>query len=87
MVILRIPRSNGKTCVAATIDVPGPMVLNIIKPNNANVTWEFMGIYHGRFAESLIIHCHSLFTVPGYRVAGARGHRQLEGIGFVTFGE
>lgn len=25
-------------------------------------TWEIYGVYHGRFIESMIVHCNSLFT-------------------------
>jgi hypothetical protein len=42
--------------------VAGQLVLNTIKPKDANITWEVYGIYHGRFIESMIIHCHDLFT-------------------------
>jgi|ERR1700733_2075937 len=40
----------------------GQLVLNTLKPQGKNITWEVYGIYHGRFIESMIIHCHSLFT-------------------------
>jgi hypothetical protein len=42
--------------------VSGRLVLNILKPNNANISWEVYGIYQGRFIESVTIHCHGLFT-------------------------
>jgi hypothetical protein len=42
--------------------VAGQLVLNTIKPKDTNITWEVYGIYHGRFIESMIIHCHGLFT-------------------------
>lgn len=40
----------------------GQLVLNTIKPTDKNITWEVYGIYHGRFIESMVIHCHDLFT-------------------------
>jgi len=40
----------------------GRLVFNILRPNNASITWEVYGIYHGRFIESMIVHCHDLFT-------------------------
>jgi hypothetical protein len=40
----------------------GQLVLNTLKPRDKNITWEVYGIYHGRFIESMIIHCHDLFT-------------------------
>jgi hypothetical protein len=27
-----------------------------------DVTWEVYGVYHGRFIESMIVHCNELFT-------------------------
>jgi len=40
----------------------GALVFNIIKPKNAAITWEFYGVYHGRFIEMLIVHFHDRFT-------------------------
>ena len=46
--------------------VPGGLRFMIVAPNGKGVTWEVYGIYHGRLAESVIIHCHELFaTVMG----------------------
>lgn len=42
--------------------VAGQLVLNTLKPKDTKITWEVYGIYHGRFIESMIIHCHGLFT-------------------------
>lgn len=42
--------------------VTGQLVLNTLKPKDAKITREVYGIYHGRFIESMIIHCHALFT-------------------------
>jgi len=42
--------------------VAGQLVLNTLKPKDTKITWEVYGIYHGRFIESMIIHCHDLFT-------------------------
>jgi hypothetical protein len=36
--------------------------LRIFPPKNKSLTWEVYGIYHGRFIESMIVHCHELFT-------------------------
>lgn len=38
------------------------LVFGIIKPQQSDLTWEVYGIYHGRMIESVIIHCHALFT-------------------------
>lgn len=42
--------------------VAGQLVLNTIPPKDTKLTWEVYGIYHGRFIESMVIHCHDLFT-------------------------
>jgi len=42
--------------------VAGQLVLNTLPPKDTKLTWEVYGIYHGRFMESMIIHCHDLFT-------------------------
>jgi hypothetical protein len=38
------------------------LTLHIFPPKGKNITWEIYGIYHGRFIESMIIHCNPLFT-------------------------
>jgi hypothetical protein len=38
------------------------LVLNIIKPQNANMTTEVYAIYHGRIIESMLVHCDTIFT-------------------------
>jgi len=40
----------------------GNLVLNILKPRDAKLTWEVYGVYHGRFIEMLQIHLHDDFT-------------------------
>jgi hypothetical protein len=42
--------------------IAGQLRLNTLKPQGKNITWEVYGIYHGRFIESMIIHCHGLLT-------------------------
>ena len=37
------------------------LVFNIIKPQNAKISSEVYAIYHGRFIESMLVHCDSLF--------------------------
>jgi hypothetical protein len=39
--------------------------LSLLKPQNASITWEVYGIYHGRFIESMTVHCHDKFTSSG----------------------
>lgn len=39
----------------------GQLTFNLLGNKTEITTWEFYGIYHGRFIESMIIHCHSLF--------------------------
>jgi hypothetical protein len=38
------------------------LTLNILPPKNKTITWEIYGVYHGRFIESMIIHCNQFFT-------------------------
>lgn len=38
------------------------LVFSILKPKNSNITSEIYAIYHGRFVESMLVHCDSLFT-------------------------
>jgi len=38
------------------------LVLGILKPNGASVTWPVYGVFHGRFIESMVEHCHDLFA-------------------------
>lgn len=52
---------------------PGRLVFNIIKPQNAGISWEVYGIYHGRFIETVIIHCHTLFTSAQATAAPTQG--------------
>lgn len=30
--------------------------------HKTNVTWEVYAVYHGRFIESMIVHCNTLFS-------------------------
>src|SRR5580700_10122399 len=41
------------------------LTLNILKPQNGTISWEIYGIYHGRFIESMTVHCHDRFTSSG----------------------
>lgn len=34
----------------------------ILKPKNSKISSEVYAIYHGRFIESMLVHCDSLFT-------------------------
>ncbi len=38
------------------------LILSIIKPKNKNISKEIYAIYHGRFVESMLVHCDLLFT-------------------------
>ena len=45
----------------------------IIKPKNKNISGEVYGVYHGRFIESMLTHCDTLFTTgaaTAFAVAG-----------------
>lgn len=38
------------------------LIFSIIKPKNSKISSEIYAIYHGRFIESMLVHCDSLFT-------------------------
>ncbi len=38
------------------------LILIILKPKNSKVSSEVYAIYHGRFIESMLVHCDSFFT-------------------------
>lgn len=38
------------------------LVFSIIKPQDSKISSEIYAIYHGRFIESMLVHCDSLFT-------------------------
>jgi len=40
----------------------GQLAFGTLKPKNSTVTWEIYGVYHGRMIESMIVHCHDLFS-------------------------
>ena len=37
------------------------LILSIIKPKDKNISPEVYAIYHGRFIESMLVHCDSIF--------------------------
>ena len=37
------------------------LILFIIKPQNSKISSEVYAVYHGRFIESMLVHCDSLF--------------------------
>lgn len=38
------------------------LIFSIVAPQNSKVSSETYAIYHGRFIESMLVHCDSLFT-------------------------
>lgn len=38
------------------------LVFSIIRPKNRNISSEVYAVYHGRFLESILVHCDTLFT-------------------------
>lgn len=40
----------------------GQLALGILKPSGVSVTWPIYGVFHGRFIESMVEHCHDLFS-------------------------
>jgi hypothetical protein len=49
------------------------LVFNIIKPQNAKITKEVYGVYHGRFIEMLLVHFDNSFTTAEASAAVAVG--------------
>jgi len=37
------------------------LILTIVKPKDSKISSEIYAIYHGRFIESMLVHCDSLF--------------------------
>jgi hypothetical protein len=40
----------------------GRLTMNFIGSSDEVTTWEVYGIYHGRFVESMMVHCNSMFN-------------------------
>jgi hypothetical protein len=40
----------------------GVLSLTFIPSQRENTTWEVYSVYHGRFMESMMVHCHDLFS-------------------------
>lgn len=40
----------------------GSLVLSIINPKNQSISSLIYAVYHGRFVESMLLHCDSLFS-------------------------
>jgi hypothetical protein len=38
------------------------LIFTVLKPKNSKISAEMYGIYHGRFIESMLVHCDSLFN-------------------------
>jgi hypothetical protein len=55
--------------------VNGSLVLNLLKPQNAQLTWEVYAVYHGRFIEMLIAHFNSSFSIAQGTASPAIGDK------------
>jgi hypothetical protein len=40
----------------------GRLTMSFLGTSDQVTTWEVYGIYHGRFIESMMVHCHSMFN-------------------------
>jgi hypothetical protein len=40
----------------------GRLTMSFLGSSDEVTTWEVCGIYHGRFIESMMVHCHSMFN-------------------------
>jgi hypothetical protein len=38
------------------------LIFSIVKPTNGKISTEVYAVYHGRFIESMLVHCDSMFT-------------------------
>lgn len=52
---------RGKAWLRPVI-LNGRLMMNFIGRQSEVTTWEVYGVYHGRFAELMVIHCNSLFN-------------------------
>jgi hypothetical protein len=53
---------NKKAWLRPTIVDGSRLILHTIAPTNTRITWPIYAVYHGRFIESMIEHCHDLFS-------------------------
>jgi hypothetical protein len=53
------PQWRGKAWLSPVIE-PGRLKFKFL--GTKGVTWEDFGVYQGRFIESMIAHCHDLFS-------------------------
>lgn len=56
----------------------GKLVFYIVCPKDRKISVTTYAIYHGRFIESMLSHCDSLFT-QGYASAGIEGEDKVTG--------
>jgi hypothetical protein len=40
----------------------GQLCLHILRPNGVNISSQVYAVYHGRFLESMLVHCDHLFS-------------------------
>jgi len=55
------PQWNRKAWLRPEV-TSGRLALYILGPKGQNITTEIYAIYHGRFIESMLAHCDSLFS-------------------------
>jgi hypothetical protein len=54
------PQWNKKAYLRPVV-LNGSLMMKFIG-HKSTVTWEVYAVYHGRFIESMIVHCNQLFT-------------------------
>ena len=57
----------------------GKLVFYILSPKNTNITSLVYAVYHGRFVESMLLHCDNLFSDGKATAYPAGGDNVLQG--------
>ena len=56
------PQWNKKAWLRPSVSEGSYLALNTTPPNSTHITWPVYAVFQGRFIESMIEHCHDLFT-------------------------
>lgn len=54
---------KNKAWLRPKIEPSDTLSMYIVSSKNAPLTWPIYGVFQGRFVESMIEHCHDLFSV------------------------
>jgi len=53
---------KSKAWLRPKVQEGATLIFHIIKPQDSKISTEIYAIYHGRFIESMLVHCDSLFN-------------------------